>query len=170
MTSDWPRAHVANYFSVSEYLVCEACKLAREKEILVPFYKDGEHLQLMPGAKHYVSIAQNFHQQNCLLLCNLNELYQSYKKKFPQHKIGLSKFYEFWSKWCVTVSSYFTHTVCVCTVHQNTKLIADAFYNVINKSIKKCERNSKKRKINRSRWRTRKWTQRWDRRNLHIIY
>ena len=92
MTSDWPRAHVANYFSVSEYLVCEACKLAREKEILVLFYKDGEHLQLMLGAKHYVSIAQNFHQQNCLLLCNLNEFTSHTKRSFPNTRLGCQSF------------------------------------------------------------------------------
>ena len=34
MAPDWPRAHVAEYSNVSEHMVCEVCKLAREKEIL----------------------------------------------------------------------------------------------------------------------------------------
>ena len=34
MAPDWPRAHVAKYFNVSEHMVCEARKLAREKGIL----------------------------------------------------------------------------------------------------------------------------------------
>ena len=165
--TDWPRARVAEYLSeqyVLEHMVREARKLAREKRILaLPepkrgkflskkvedlvnlFFEDDEYLQLMPGAKDYVSIARNVHQQKCLLLCNLKELYQSYKEKFSQHKIGLSKFCELQPKWCVTISSG-THSVCVCTVHQNTKLIVDAFCSAINKSIKKRGRDFYKNK------------------------
>ena len=163
MTHDWPRAHVAKYFNVSEHMVCEARTLAREKGILaLPepkrgkclsnevenltklFYENDEYLWLMPGAKDYVSIARNVHQQKRLLLCNLKELYHSCKE-FSQHKIGLSKFCELQPKWCVTISSG-THSVCVCTVHQNTKLIVDAFCSAINKSITKCERDFYKNK------------------------
>ena len=100
----------------------------------------------MPGAEDYVSIARNVHQQKCILLCNLKELYQSYKETFSQHKIGLSKFCEPQTKWCVTISSSGTHSVCVCTVHKNTKLIFDAFCSAINKSIKKREKDFYKNK------------------------
>ena len=34
MAPDWPRAHFAKYFNVSEYMACEADKLAREKGVL----------------------------------------------------------------------------------------------------------------------------------------
>ena len=113
MAPDWPRAHVAKYFNVSEYMVSEARKLAREKGILaLPepkrgkcfsnkvensvklFYENDEYSRLMPGAKDYVSVARNVHQHKHLLLCNLKELYHSYKEKFSQHRIGLSKFCE----------------------------------------------------------------------------
>ena len=86
---DWPRVHVAKYFNVSEHMVCEARKLAREKGILaLPgpkrgkclsneiensaklFYKNDEYSWLMPGVKNYVSVARNVHQQKRLLLCN----------------------------------------------------------------------------------------------------
>ena len=132
MAPDWPRAHVAKYFNVSKYMFHEARKLAWEKGILALsepkrgkclskevedsvklFYEDDKYLRLMPRAKDYVSIAKNVHQQKRLLLCNLKELYQSYKK-FSQHKIGLSKFSELRPKWCVTISSSGTHSVCVC--------------------------------------------------------
>ena len=76
----------------------------------------------------------------------MKELYQSYEEKFSQHKIGLPKFCELRPKWCIPISSSGTHSVCVCTVHQNTKLIADAFCSAINKSIKKCERDFYKNK------------------------
>ena len=39
-----------------------------------------------------------------------------------------------------------THSVCVCTVHLNKKLIADAFCKAINKSIKKRGRDFYKKK------------------------
>ena len=39
-----------------------------------------------------------------------------------------------------------THSVCLCTVHQNTKLIFDAFCSAINKSIEKRERDFYKNK------------------------
>ena len=39
-----------------------------------------------------------------------------------------------------------THSVCLCTVHQNTKLIFDAFCSAINKSIKKREKHFYKNK------------------------
>ena len=80
MAPDWPRAHVAKYFNVSEHRVCETRKLAREKRILaLPepkrgkclskevensaklFYENDEYSQLMPGAKDYVSVAWNVH-------------------------------------------------------------------------------------------------------------
>ena len=84
---DWLRAHVAKYFNVSEHMVCEARKLAREKGIqalLDPkrgkclskevensvklFYENDEYLWLMPGAKDYVSVTRNVHQQKHQLL------------------------------------------------------------------------------------------------------
>ena len=96
MDPDWPRANVANYFNVSEHMVCEALQLDREKVILaLPepkrskclskevensvklFYENDEYSRLMPGANDYVKIARNVYQQKHLLLCNLKELYQS---------------------------------------------------------------------------------------------
>ena len=77
------------------------------------------------------------HKQKRLLLCNLKELYIAYKEKYPQHKVGLSKFCELRTKWCVTVSSSGTHSVCVCTHHQNTKLLVDGLCAVVNRQLKR---------------------------------
>ena len=71
LNDNWTRAHVAKYFNGPEYMVCEACELAREKGLLaLPetkrgkclskelddsarlFYGDDESLWLMPGAKN----------------------------------------------------------------------------------------------------------------------
>ena len=42
---------------------------------------------------------------------------------YPDFKIGFSKFCELRPKWCITVNSSGTHSVCVCTYHQNAKLM-----------------------------------------------
>ena len=87
-----------------------------------------------------MSIARNVHKQKRLLLCNLKELYCAYKEKYPHHKVGLSKFCKLRPKWCVTVSSSGSHSVCVCEIHQNTKLMVDAYCYTINRTIKQRER------------------------------
>ena len=37
--------------------------------------------------------------------------------------VGFSKFCELRPKWCITVGSSGTHRICVCTIHQNIKLM-----------------------------------------------
>ena len=90
----------------------------------------------MPGTKDYVSVGKRVHKQKRLLLCNLKELYSAFKEKYPDSKIGFSKFCSLRPKWCVTVSSSGTHSVCVCTIHQNTKLHVDSLSSTINRCIK----------------------------------
>ena len=45
---------------------------------------------------------------------------------YPEYKIGSTKFAELRLKWCVISGSSETHSVCVCTIHQNIKTIIDA--------------------------------------------
>ena len=92
-------------------------------EQVISFYEDDEHSRLMPGKKDYVSIQRNVHKQERLLLCNLKELYALFKKQYPENLIGLSKFCVLRPKWCITVGSSATHSVCVCTIHQNAILM-----------------------------------------------
>lgn len=80
----------------------------------------------MPGKNDYVSVKINdrkIHMQKRLILCNLNELYSIFKTKYPNVKIGLSKFAEFRPKYCVLAGSSGTHTVCICIYHENIKLM-----------------------------------------------
>jgi len=49
-----------------------------------------------------------------------------FKEKYPQYPIGSSKFAELRPKWCVLAGASGTHSVCVCTTHQNIKLMIDA--------------------------------------------
>ena len=77
----------------------------------------------MPGKKDCVSIAPNDHRQKRLILCNIKELFNAFKVKFPEIKIGFSKFSSLRPKWCVLAGGSGTHSVCVCSIHQNIKLL-----------------------------------------------
>ena len=95
------------------------------------FYQDDEYSRLMPGKKDFVSVGKGrqgrVHEQKRLLLCNLHELYTLFKEKNPDVKIGFSKFCILRPiKWCISAGSAGTHSVCVCTHHQNTILLLSA--------------------------------------------
>ena len=141
----WSVRKVAAEFHVSRYLVRKSRQLVRSKGILempdkyvghgiseetknivTSFYEDDENSRSMPGAKDFVSIARNQHVQKRLLLCNVNELYVKFKSEHPDIKICRSTFASLRPKWCVTVTSSGSHSVCVCVYHQNVKLMLDA--------------------------------------------
>ena len=77
--------------------------------------------------KDYVTIKNNdgekLRVQKRLVYCNLKELFQSFKLKYPDCKVGFSKFAELRPKECVLAGASGTHTVCVCIIHQNVKLM-----------------------------------------------
>ena len=60
------------------------------------------------------------------LLCNLKEAYTTFKEWYANIKIGFSKFCSLRPKWCVTVGSSGTHSVCIYAIHQNVILIVQA--------------------------------------------
>ena len=80
----------------------------------------------LPREKDYVSIQKGIHKQKPLVLCNLHELFVAFKEGNPDVKIGFSKFCTVCLKWCVIAGSSGTHSLCVCTTHQNTILLVDA--------------------------------------------
>ena len=145
----WSIARTATEFNVSEYKVRQARKLKDEKGILAEpqanagkplskdveervraFYQDDEYTRLLPGAKDFKSVigedGKRQHMQKRLILMNLNELYENYKMKYSSDKIGLSKFCSLRPENCITVGSKGTHSVCVCSIHQNVKLMVSA--------------------------------------------
>lgn len=138
----WSIQKTITEFNVTGYMVRKAHDLAKTTGILsMPepkegnkihsevieevkaFYEDDEFSRLMPGIKDKVSVARNIYRQKRLLLCNLEELYSTFKEKNPNAKIGLSKFCELRPKWCVTVDQKGVHSVCVCVIHQNPALL-----------------------------------------------
>ena len=141
----WTIEQVSSALNVTKYTVRQARKLQKKSGILpsVPpargkplsnetmkaikeFYYQDEVSRIMPGAKDFVSVREGsvrLHKQRRLLLLNLNELYVLFKERHPEIKVGLSKFCELRPKECVTVGARGTHSVCVCTIHQNVKLM-----------------------------------------------
>ena len=95
-------------------------------DLVHAFYKDDEYSRQLPGRKDYVSIEKDVHKQKQLVLCNLPELFVAFKERNPDLKIGFSKFCTLCSKWCAIPGSSGTHSVYVCTTHQNTILLLDA--------------------------------------------
>lgn len=80
------------------------------------------------GKKNCVSVktgVTKIHVQKRLVLGNLKELYELFKKDYPNEKIGFSKFAELRPKHCVLAGGSGTHSVCVCTTHQNVKLMIE---------------------------------------------
>ena len=69
-------------------------------------------------------IIKNF--ATCKSLCNLQELCAAFKEKHRNVNIGFSKFCVLRPKWCVLAGSEMTHSVYVCTSHQNVMLLVDA--------------------------------------------
>ena len=141
----WSRKKSASVFGVSEYLIRKSKTQKVEKGILsLPgqkmgkrvsgetmnqvktFYEDDEFSRQMPGRRDFVSVSKNVHVQKRLLLCNINELYTAFKEKYPELKLGFSRFASLRPKWCVAAGSAGTHSVCVCTAHQNAVLMVDA--------------------------------------------
>ena len=90
------------------------------------FFESDEISWTMPGKKDVVSVRQGnqrVHFQKRLVLSNLKESYQLFKDKFPTKSIGFSKFAELRPKHCILAGTSGTHAVCVCTIHQNVKLM-----------------------------------------------
>ena len=72
----------------------------------------------------------------CKSLCNLQELYTAFEEKHPNVNIGFSKFCALRSNWFVLVGSKMTHSVWVCSAHQNVVLLVNAMdWNVTYKDL-----------------------------------
>lgn len=106
-----------------------ACLPEITKSLIIKFYEDDENSRIMPGKKDFVSVkgldGKRHHHQKRLVLCNLKELYQQFKSSNPSTDVGFSKFAELRPAHCVLAGASGTHCVCVCTYHENVKLMLD---------------------------------------------
>ena len=163
----WTIDKTSKVFGVSHYLVRLSRKIVMEKGILeVPdprrgtkilsvavknqvksFYLDDEFSRQLPGKRDFVSVKRNVHEQKKLLLSNLKELFSEFGKRNPNVKVGFSSFCMLRPKCCCLVGQSGTHSVCVCTEHQNIKLMLEAikieksYHDLIEKIV--CDRESK---------------------------
>lgn len=141
----WSVKKIQDEFGVSNYMARAVKKLVKEKgilstpnpkpgrtlnenvaELVKDFYNSDDVSRMMPGRKDCVSIKNKEGKtqvQKRLVLANVKEIYQLFKEKFPTIKIGFSKFCELRPKNCILAGKSGTHTVCVCTLHQNIKLM-----------------------------------------------
>ena len=145
LPKSWPIKKIEQEFGVSAYFAQMAKNLVKEKGVLslpgpkagptlfpetvecvLAFYEHDEISRLMPGKKDFVSVKKDGkreHIQKRLVLANLKEVYTEFKSKFPEKKVEFSKFAELRPKHCVLAGASGTHSVCVCTIHQNVKLM-----------------------------------------------
>ena len=140
----WSRKYCCEYSRVSEYLIRSAREQKQRKGILAQtsqknskamaqetidlvyaFYEDDENSRQLTRKIDYARIQKGVHKQKRLVLCNLHELFVAFNERNPDVKIRFSKFCTLHHKWCVIAGSSGTHSVCVCTTHQNTILLVD---------------------------------------------
>lgn len=86
----------------------------------------------MPGMRDCVIVTENMEKQKVqqrLLYFNIREVYELFKQKYPNEKIGFTKFSMLRPRECIyPMEKYGTHTTCVCSYHQNCKLIIDSLH------------------------------------------
>lgn len=145
LPKSWSIRKIESEFNVSNYMARKTKKIVKEKGILsMPnpksgkvlskttvdtvklFYNDEKISRSMSGKKDYVSVSINGNReqiQKRLVLCNLKEAYQQFKEEYPDCRIGFSSFANLRPPECILAGSSGTHSVCVCTVHQNAKLM-----------------------------------------------
>lgn len=148
LPKSWSIKRIQEEFSTTNFMARQAKELVKAKGVLTmpdlkrghalaeqtvhlvhSFYQSDEVSRVMPGKKDYVSVRENegrVHVQKRLVLCNLRELYTLFKDQNPSDHIGFSKFASLRPKHCVLAGASGTHTVCVCTYHQNVKLMIHA--------------------------------------------
>ena len=102
-----------------------------QKEAVRMFYERDDISRQCPGQKDFISVRDKDgtrHVQKRLILANLREIYEVYKKEVDK-PVGFSKFAELRPKWCILAGRSGTHSVCVCLYHQNPKLMLSAVTN-----------------------------------------
>lgn len=144
----WSIERIQQEFHTSNHMARVAKRLASEKGILSDpnqkegrklsnetvskvklFYASDEISREMPGIKDCVSVRNKDGTieklQKRLILCNLREAYRKFKDSNTSTKIGFSKFTQLRPRNIVLTGGSGSHSVCVCTQHQNVKLMLE---------------------------------------------
>lgn len=102
-------------------------------EKVIEFYNSDVNGRIMPGIKNCVTMMVNGQKarlQKRIILMDLQDWFVLFKellkKSQPKMSIGFSSFCRLRPKDCILPGASGTHSVCVCTIHQNVKLMLDA--------------------------------------------
>ena len=155
LPQSWIINKIETEFGATKYMVCCAKTLIKQKGILSTpnpqaghqlidstitliekFYCDDEVSRIK---KDFISTAKSGTKQliqKRLLLSNLKEAYQCFKKEYPEVKVGFSKFAMLRPKNVVLAGASGPHSVCVCTLHQNVKLMLEGCRLLSNEDLK----------------------------------
>jgi len=93
------------------------------------FYNSDENSRVMDGKKDTITVVvdgEKVKKQKRLLLFNLKELYANWKHSIVDCPVSFNKFATLRPSNCILAGASGTHSVCVCTIHQNCKLMLDA--------------------------------------------
>ena len=100
------------------------------KHQIKTYYENDDVSRLCPGKKDYLSVrdenGSTTEVQKRLILSNLREVYVQFKKDYEDIHVGFSTFCSLRPKHCILAGAGGTHSVCVCTYHQNPKLQLNA--------------------------------------------
>lgn len=114
----------------AETIVGSSSRLLDTTKIAVKnFYESDENSRMMSGKKDVISVkidGKRTSLQKRLLLYDLKSLHILFQKDFPKIEIGFSTFAKLRPKNCIIAGASGTHNVCVCTIHENCKLMLDA--------------------------------------------
>ena len=147
----WSGNQIAAEFKVSRWLAYKSVSIRRDHGILPDIqgkigrklsietldavkemYHDDEYTRSLPGMNDALSVRvgeNKIKMQKRLIMCDLKELHKAFLERNienPQQKVGFSTFAKLRPKWCVIAGTAGTHAVCVCTYHQNVKLMIEA--------------------------------------------
>lgn len=99
------------------------------KKLVIDFYESEENSKQLAGMKDFKSVKNSdgnrIRVQKKLILCNFKELYQNFKAQYDSVPIQFSKFASLRPAHCILAGKSGTHVVCVCTIHQNVKLMLE---------------------------------------------
>ena len=112
------------YFCTLQLFYSGKSLSASKKLKVKQFYESGD---VMPGLKDTKSVKSNGQKsvyQKRLIMGNLKEIFKKFKFENPDVKIGFSSFATLRPAHCVLAGAGGTHSVYVCLIHENMKLIA----------------------------------------------
>ncbi|KAK3912458.1 ARL14 effector protein [Frankliniella fusca] len=92
----------------------------------IKFYLRQDISRELPGKNNFVTVRENgerVRKQKHLLMGNISEVHEEFQKLHPEIKISRSKFAAIRPKECCLASNAGMHNVCVCSIHENPKLM-----------------------------------------------